>query len=104
MSEKNLSDEDSKAYTDVEAAQKLKELIEIHRKMAERLIRLQHEQERSVSDLKEVNAESKEEHGTDNLEDLREIVRDRRRENTKNINEFEVKLKKINRQLSDLEQ
>lgn len=94
---------DAKVLSNEEVASKLEKLKKDHRMLAERSIRVKAERERLEEDLEAARKKAIEQFGTADLNALRELLKQRKAENSSKVLGCEAALAELKRQLDAIE-
>lgn len=84
-----MTEETKKVRSDAENIRIIEGLRSEHEKLTNLLIRSEAELEREESDLKELKANLIEKCGTDDLDKIRDVVKNNYEENTRKVDEFQ---------------
>jgi hypothetical protein len=88
---------------DQQIENKLVELREEYRKLHERKIATERDRQNLEGRLKELRQQAEQEYGTSDIEQLRELLEERRRENERMVAEYEQHVREINERLGEIE-
>lgn len=94
---------DEPVSPDQQVENKLSELREEYRKLHERKIATERDRQNLESRLAELKEQAEREYGTSDLDQLRDLLEQRRRENQQMVADYERHVREINARLGEIE-
>lgn len=88
---------------DQQVEKKLVELREEYRKLHEKKIATERDRQNLEERLKELREQAEREYGTSDIEQLRQLLEQRRQENERMVTEYEQHVRGINERLDEIE-